>query len=258
MFQAERRKTILESLHHNGLVTVTNLVESCRVSEMTIRRDLREMEREGLLRRVHGGAVSTFGRSFEPLYQVRSAKNVQAKRAIGQAAARLILDGDCLALDIGTTALEVIRALEDRRNLTIVTASIPIANEIVSRFSLNSEVRLILTGGIVRAGELSMIGSIAEATYTGLHVDKAFLGVGGLSLDNGLTEYNLEDAQVKHVLIKSAQQRIVLADSSKFGRTTFASVGQLSDVNTVITDIDVSKDHVDALRRMGIEVIIAE
>jgi DeoR/GlpR family transcriptional regulator of sugar metabolism len=225
---------------------------------MTIRRDLRELDREGLLRRVHGGAVSSLGRSYEPPYQVRTKHQTDAKRAIGEAAAKLIAEGDSVALDVGTTTLEIARRLQDKHNLTIITASLPISNEIVSNLPLNSGVRLILTGGIVRAGEFSMIGHIAEDSYRQLHVDKAFIGIGGLSIENGLTEYNLEDALVKRLLLRNAQQRIVLADSSKLGQTTFAAVGDLSMIDMVITDANASSDFVDQLYAADIQVIIAE
>jgi DeoR/GlpR family transcriptional regulator of sugar metabolism len=173
-------------------------------------------------------------------------------------AAELIIDGDSIALDVGTTTLEIAQALQGKHNLTIITASLPIANEIVSNLSLTSEVRLILTGGILRSGELSMIGNIAAQTYAEFHVDKAFIGIGGLSLENGITEYNLEDAIVKKPLIQNARQRIVVADSSKIGRTTFASVAPLSMVDTIITDSQISEESKRALQDLGIELLVAE
>ena len=166
-------------------------------------------------------------------------------------------DGDSLALDVGTTTIEIAQALQGKRNLTILTASLPIANEIVANLSLTADVRLILTGGIVRSGELSMTGTIAAGTYSEFHVDKAFIGVGGISLEDGLTEYNLEDAIVKKPMIQNAQQRIVVADSSKFGRTTFTAIAPLTVANTIITDSDVDRSMVKSLQDLGIEVLIA-
>ncbi|HJS28999.1 MAG TPA: DeoR/GlpR family DNA-binding transcription regulator, partial [Anaerolineales bacterium] len=139
----------------------------------------------------------------------------------------------------------------------VITASLPIANEVIANLSLNSDVRLILTGGIVRAGELSMIGSIASQTYSDFHVDKAFIGVGGLSLEDGLTEYNLEDALVKKTMIQNAQHRIVVADSTKLGRTTFRSVAPLAIVDTIVTDADIPSEVQHALQELGIEVLVA-
>ncbi len=254
--QSERRRKILEMMQESGSRSVADLCELFGVSEMTIRRDLRDLDREGLLRRVHGGAVSNLGRSYEPPYTVRSTRNDEKKRAIGRRAAELVVEGDSIALDIGTTTLEVAHALAGKRNLTILTASLPIANEIVSSLSLSSDIRLILTGGIVRAGELSMTGHIAERTYADFHVDKAFIAVGGMSLEDGLTEYNLEDALVKQPLLQNAHHRIVVADSSKIGRTTFTTIAPLSMVNTLVTDADISPDALQCLRELGIEVLL--
>jgi DeoR/GlpR family transcriptional regulator of sugar metabolism len=200
--------------------------------------------------------VGNLGRSYEPPYAIRTTRNDARKRAIGRRAAELVLDGDSLALDVGTTTLEIAHALTGKRNLTIITASLAIANDVVSRLSLTADVRLILTGGIVRAGELSMIGDIPARTYADFHVDKAFIGVGGISLQDGLTEYNLEDALVKKALIRNARQRIVVVDSSKFGRTTFAAVAPLSSIETIITDSGLPPELHQALRAQGIEVLI--
>jgi len=256
--QSERRRKILEITQESGSTSVADLCALFDVSEMTVRRDLRDLDREGLLRRVHGGAVSNLGRSYEPPYAVRRTRNDEKKRAIGRQAAELVLDGDSIALDVGTTTLEIAHALQGRRNLTIITASLPIANEIVSNLSLKADVRLILTGGIVRSGELSMIGHIAARTYADFHVDKAFIGVGGMSLEDGLTEYNLEDALVKKPLLQNAHQRIVVTDSSKLGRTTFTSVAPLSRVNTLVTDSDISREVLQDLQKLGIEVLVVE
>jgi DeoR/GlpR family transcriptional regulator of sugar metabolism len=247
---------IVEMVQESGSKSVTELCDRFAVSEMTIRRDLRDLDREGLLRRVHGGAVGNLGRSYEPPYAIRTTRNDERKRAIGRRAAELVLDGDSLALDVGTTTLEIAHTLAGKRNLTIITASLPIANDIVSRLSLTADVRLILTGGIVRSGELSMIGDIPARTYADFHVDKAFIGVGGISLEDGLTEYNLEDALVKKALIRNARQRIVVVDSSKFGRNTFAAVAPLSIIDTIITDSGLQPEIQQQLRAQGIEVLI--
>ncbi|MGD8850525.1 MAG: DeoR/GlpR family DNA-binding transcription regulator [Anaerolineales bacterium] len=253
---SERRRKIIEIVQESGSMTVADLCELFDVSEMTIRRDLRDLDKEGVLRRVHGGAVSNLGRSYEPPYTVRTTRHANNKAAIGQRAADLVVDGDSIALDVGTTTLEIARALKGKRNLTILTASIPIANEVVSNLSLNSDVRLILTGGIVRPGELSLIGNIAERTYDDFHVDKAFIGVGGLSLEDGLTEYNIEDARVKKPLIEHSRERIVVTDSSKLGQTTFSAVAPLSMVDKLVTDSNITDAFVRELTQRSIEVLI--
>jgi DeoR/GlpR family transcriptional regulator of sugar metabolism len=258
MNKADRQRQIVELVVEEGEVSTGDLCERFDVSEMTIRRDLRELDKEGVLRRVFGGAVSNLGRSYEPPWQIRSSRNLSAKEAIGRAAAGMIFDGDSVAFDVGTTTIEIVRALDDRHGLTILTSSLPIANEIVGKFSLDSEIRLILTGGILRPTELSMIGHIPQQVYAELHVDKAFVGIGGISLEDGLTEYNLEDAQVKKALIASADETIVVADGTKIGRTTFASVASLAVISTLITDESAPPELLEQLRQREIQVIVAD
>lgn len=257
MLQDERQNSIIEVVNKDGKITVGEICQMFDVSEMTARRDLRILDQKGFLRRVHGGAVSTLGRSYEPPYNVRATQAKEAKRAIGKKAAEMIYDGDSIALDVGTTTLEIAKALKGKRNLTIVTASLPIANYIVSKFSIDSDLRLIITGGVVRPREFSMVGHIPESVYKDLHVDKAFIGIGGLSLEAGLTEYNLEDTLVKRALLNAAQENIVVAEGLKIGRTTFAKIGSLTEFQTLITDQSAPAEVVEGLKRIGINVLFA-
>ncbi len=258
MLRSERRRQIVERIQRGEQVRVAELCEQFGVSEVTIRRDLHDLDREGLLRRVHGGAIVNPGRTYEPPYRLRMTHNVEAKRAIARRAVEMIYDGDTIALDVGTTTLEIALALRGRRNLTVITASLPIANAIAAHMALESEVRLIVTGGIVLPGGLAMTGNLAEEVHSEFHVDKAFIGIGAISLEDGLTEYKVEHALVKRPLIHSARQRIVVADGSKLGRTAFASVGPLAQVDVLITDRTAPEDFVAALRATGMQVVIAD
>ena len=253
MLAEERHQHILLLLNEKGAVTVSELCEQFGVSEMTVRRDLAALERKGLLRRVHGGAVSARGRSYEPPFLMRSSQHAQEKQRIAEAALSLIHDGDSIALDVGTTTLEIAKRLSDVRNLTIVTPSLHIANVLAD----NPHNRIILTGGILRPGELSLVGPFAERIFAELFVDKLFLGIGGLHLEAGLTEYNLEDAQVKRAMLRSAKECIVVTDSSKLGRIAFAAVGPISVMHTLITDDKADPAIVSRLEEMGVRVVVA-
>jgi DeoR/GlpR family transcriptional regulator of sugar metabolism len=253
----QRQSQIVEILQKKGRISIPEICEMFGISDMTARRDLNEMDRLGLLRRIHGGAVANLGRSYEPPYQMRSTKHQSAKACIGAKAAELIYDGDSIALDVGTTTLEIVKGLKGKRNLTIVTNSLQIANMIVDSLSLEINARLILTGGVVRPQELSMIGNLSERVYEELHVDKAFIGIAGISLEDGLTEYNMEDARIKHILFSSAREKIVVADSTKFGVTTFASVASLESVDKIVTDFTVPLEVIEKIRNLGVEIIIA-
>jgi DeoR/GlpR family transcriptional regulator of sugar metabolism len=253
----ERQNKIIEIILEYGRVDISNICEKFAVSEMTARRDLNELDRRGLLRRVHGGGIANLGRSYEPPFQTRVGKNDSEKKSIGQKAAELIFDGDSIALDVGTTTLEIVPGLRGKRNLTIVTSCLQIASKVVEQLSLEIDARLILTGGIIRPRELSMIGPIPEQVYQDLHVDKAFIGIGGINLDDGLTEYNIEDTQIKKVLIRSAREKIVVADGSKLGVTTFASVAPLTSIDKIVTDRTASPALIEQIREQGVEVILA-
>ncbi len=247
----KRHHLILDALEKRGSITVNQLVEMLQVSEMTIRRDLDVLARKGLLRRVHGGAVLDRRRSYEPPFFMRSLENAEAKQRIGQAAANLIESGESIILDVGTTTLEIARCLKEKQNLTVITPSLPIANLL----SKNPDIRLIMTGGIVRPIELSMVGHLAKRALNDFFVDKLFLGAAGVDFDVGLTEYNLEDALVKQAMIKNAKKIILVADSSKFGRIAFTGIAPIDVLNTVITDQTIDPEWIARLRRLGIEVI---
>jgi DeoR family fructose operon transcriptional repressor len=258
MDASERQSQIVEVVLGKGRVSVPEICETFHVSEMTARRDLMRLEHEGLLRRYHGGAEAILGRSYEPSFRTRSSKFQAAKAAIGLKAADLVSDGESIALDVGTTTLEIVPALSRKRNLTIVTSCLQIANLVVRQLALEVAARLIVTGGIVRPRELSMVGPIPEQVYDGLHVDKAFVGAAGISPENGLTEFNVEDAQIKQVLIRNARECIVVADGSKFGVTTFTSYAPLNAVDRIITDRSAPLKILDEIRDRGVEVILAD
>jgi DeoR/GlpR family transcriptional regulator of sugar metabolism len=250
----ERQKIILELIAENGVVTVSELCDRFGVSDMTIRRDLSALENASLLRRVHGGAVGARGRSYEPPVLARIQEHRVEKQAIGRFAATLVHEGDSIALDIGTTTLELARNLAYVHDITVLTNSLPIANALTDK----PGIRLMVAGGIIRPGELSMIGPLAGYTFSRFHIDKAFIGIGGVDLEVGLTEYNLEDAEVKRQMIQNCHRCILLTDSSKFGRKTFAGVAPLSVVDEIVTDTQIDEQFYDRLREQGIVVHTVE
>lgn len=249
----KRHQTILELIEEQGSVQVSDLCTRFGVSEMTIRRDLAHLEQTGLVRRVYGGAVSARGRSYEPPFLTRAGEHREEKERIGRLAASLVHDGDSIALDVGTTTLEVARNLVDKHNLSVITNSLQIANVLANR----PGIRLVITGGILRSGELSMIGHLAERAFREFYVDKLFLGVGGISIEAGLTEFNLEDALIKQAMLSTAKECIVVADASKLNRIAFAKIAPLSAVHKLITDSSADPETVKRLEETGISVVLA-
>jgi DeoR/GlpR family transcriptional regulator of sugar metabolism len=218
---------------------------------MTIRRDLEVLENQGQLRRVRGGAISVVSRSYEPPFAARQLVEQAAKQAIGAAAARLVDDGETVIIDVGTTALEFARNLKGRRGITVVTHSLPVAMELGNE----SDIRVLVTGGMVRSGEFSLIGGVPEATFADVNCDVVFLGVAGIQVQRGLTEYNPADALVKKAALRAARRSVILADRSKLDKVTFHNVAPLASVDILVTDACADEPYLEAIRSAGVEVI---
>lgn len=247
-----RRKNALELIHQRGEVTVAELSAQTGVSPMTIRRDLELLEQEGAVRRVHGGAIDLASRGYGAPYAVRSRQSIEAKARIGKAVASMLGERETIILDVGTTTLQVAHALAGRRNLTVITTSLQIA-DVLSR---NRDIRLMITGGIVSPGELSLVGDMAEEAFDRLRLDTYVMGVGGVDAEAGVTEFSLEDARVKRAALASVQRCIVAADGSKLGKVTFAQVCPIERVDVVVTDDSAAPEDVEALTTRNIEVVV--
>ncbi len=248
----QRKKVILEQIEQRASVSVIELAETLNVSDMTIRRDLNELEKIGLIRRTHGGAVGSRGRSYEPPLAIRSSENNAIKQLLGKYAAEMVVEGDSIALDVGSTVYEIAVNLKNARNITVVTPSIPIATLFFDR----SDVRLILPGGIIRAGELSMVGEYARHNLEYIFMDKLFLAVAAVNSSFGLTEYNVDDFAVKQAMIKNAKEIILVADSSKFEKTAFAFVAPLKVLSHLVTNEKPPKELIDTLKSNGVKIHI--
>jgi len=247
-----RLQFILDQIEQKGSVNVLDLAENLSVSDMTIRRDLRELESIGLIRRFHGGAVSSRGRAYEPPLFTRKIENQTQKEMIGKFAANMVVEGDCIALDVGSTTYQIALNLTKTKNITIVTPSLQIASVFFDR----TDIRLIIPGGIVRPVENSLIGDIARWNLGQFYYDRLFLAAGAIDLSSGITEYNIDDAMIKKAMIKNAKEVVLVADSSKFQRTTFSFVADLNEINHLITDDTPPKDLMAHLKSHGISIHI--
>jgi DeoR family transcriptional regulator of aga operon len=247
-----RREAILELLQRQDQVSVLELSERTGASCMTIRRDLQVLEEEGVLRRVHGGAISVASRGYLPPYSVREKRDTEAKERIGQAAASRIGERETVILDVGTTTLEAARALRGRQNLTVITSSLHIANTLAKERGI----RLMVTGGTVMPGDLSLVGDLAEEAFSRLRFDTLVMGVAGVEAEAGCTEFSTDDARVKRAALATVRRCIVLADSSKLGVVTFARICPLSSVDVLITDVSAQPDQRAALESTHVELVV--
>jgi DeoR family transcriptional regulator of aga operon len=247
--KSERLNAILDQVGLQGSVDVAALAVALGVSGATIRRDLQTLSRNQLLVRTHGGAISNEAGDEVPTRGKAALRQLE-KRAIGRAAAALVEEGSVVGMTGGTTALELSRALAQRRGITVVTNAINIASELVG----HSGVRLVLIGGIARSS-YELVGPAAEAMLANYHLDIAFVGVDGLTPEEGCTTYDEMEAQTDLAFLRRAARSVVIADSSKIGRVTFARISLLSGVTDVVTDRGARPDQLEALERAGVRVI---
>jgi DeoR/GlpR family transcriptional regulator of sugar metabolism len=251
--RAERRDRILDHLRTSGSVMVGDLAADLVMSEMTIRRDLKALESEGLVRRIHGGALLVPSRAYEPTFREKSRQFIDEKRRIGAAAAALVESGDTIILGPGTTTMEVARHLKGLRNLTVVTSAVNIAAELAP----NPEIDVVVTGGHMRGTTYALVGSLAEETLRGLHVNKLFLGGNGLTVAHGLTTPDLSVATTDRALLRAAERVIITVDHSKIGRTTLCQTAPIKSIHVLVTDRGIPGEHLQAFERAGIEVLVA-
>lgn len=249
----ERQQQIAQFVRQQRRATVEQLSQQFGVSEATIRRDLEKLDSAGAIRRAHGGAVAVERAAPEPPVVRRADDYADEKRRIGQAAAALIQDGETIFLGSGTTTLEVARHLEGRRNLKVITNALNIANQI----SGYPDITVIITGGLLRASELSMIGHLTEQALREFRADRAIMGIRALSVRDGLTnDYGLETA-IDRAIVGCAPQLILVADQSKLDRVATVVIAPIGAVHTLVTSTDAPPEVVDELRAAGVAVVLA-
>ena len=253
MFPEERKSKILNSLNKYGKVKVSDLSQQYEVSEVTIRRDLQELEEDEMIKRVHGGAVLNGNTKFEPTFSEKIDKFYDEKESIGKLAASIIVDGDTIALDAGTTTISIARHIT-ARNITVLTNSVDVAYELAKR----REVEVIITGGTLRWETRAMVGPLADNVLKNFRVDKSFIGTNGLSVINGATTPNINEANTKREMIKIAKQTIVVCDHTKFGTVYFAKIADLESVDIIITDKQIDNDVLEEFEEKGVKIMKAK
>ena len=246
----ERRKKIEEILNDKEVVKVGELMELFDVSIETVRRDLEYLEDQGLLRRVYGGAVLPQPKALEPSYASREIKHFEEKNAIGRTAVEYVQDNDVIAIDIGTTTLEFAKALVGKRKVTVLTNSMQIAMVL----SEDSNIRVIMLGGEVRSGEFSVSGFLAGNNMKSFNTEKLFLGAGGLSVSKGITDYHMEESNLRRIAIDNTQKVIVLTDHSKIGVAAMNKVCEIDMLDVLITDSQADEQFVHKVQELGVEV----
>lgn len=248
----ERQKQILSLLTKQGSLSVAEIVEQFSVSEATARRDLESLASEGKVQRVHGGALAVETAPPELPILDRADEETDEKIRIGRAAAELIADNETVFLGSGTTVLEAAKYLRGRKNLTVITNSLPVLNVLVGI----KEITVISLGGMLRNSELSFIGHFTEQALAEVRVDKVLMGTRGISFEHGLTNDYLQETLTDRAILKIGREIIIAADHTKVSRVSTALLAPLKVMDMFITDSLADGKFIRSLRKQGVKVIV--
>lgn len=254
MFALERQKKILEMLNENGAVWVSKLSVELGVTEETVRRDLEKLEKQEVLLRTHGGAVPITDSSYELSLEKRKQTNSLAKEKLAQCAAKHIMPGDTVFLDSSTTTFYIAKEIKKIGNVTVITNSLRIINEL----SGVESVKLITVGGLVSNNQ-SFVGSLAENTIRdNFFAGKFFFSSKGISHDAGILESNEQECFIKQQMLVNANKKYYLCDSSKIGKVGFYKLSPLENIDCFITDADLDDNYINKLTENKIEYIMVK
>lgn len=251
MLAVERKNLIYSRLCEEGRVMVNDLAAEFGVSGETIRRDLDKLAQEGLAEKFYGGAIKAENTFLDLPFHVRQSSNTSEKKKIAELVLPMIHNGDYIALDSSTTALEVIKSAKNIKNLTVITPSV----EVMIEFSQKADWNIVSTGGTLKTGSLSLVGGIAEKTLGDFNVDLCICSCKGLDIAKGCTESSEAETSIKVALMRSAKRKIIAVDSTKFGKVSFAKVCDIADFDTVVTDKKPSAEWFDALETADCELL---
>jgi len=254
VFAEERHQEIVRRAREHGRADVATLAAELDVTPETVRRDLTALERAGLLRRVHGGAVAIERFGVEPAIAARETVLTAEKARIGKVAlAELPDDGAAIVVDAGTTTRQLVELLPTDIELTVVVNSPPLAT-VLARYA---NVTVMMLGGRVRGRTLAAVGDWGITALSTIHVDVAFMATNGISVERGLTTPDPTEAAVKRAMIAAARRTVLLADHTKIGNDYFARFGDLADVDTYITDTGADAELVEEIAEAGPRVVLA-
>lgn len=251
MLAVERRNLILEKLQDERKVVVSELSALFHVSEETIRRDLDKLDKEGLATKSYGGAILNENTSMDMPFNIRKKRNMSGKQIIAELVSGLIHEGEHIIVDPSTTAVSIVKALKNRRRLTVITNSI----EVLVELSDVSGWDIISTGGTLRERYLALVGPKAMDGISSFNADKVILSCKGINMEKGITDANEMFSQVKQTMLKCAKQRILAVDHTKFDNIAFSKICELSEIDMVVTDVRPSAEWMNYFAEKGIECL---
>lgn len=253
MYAPERHRAIVERVSTGGRAAVVDLAEALSVTPETIRRDLSILERQGLVRRVHGGAIPVRRLGFQPTVDSRSAVHIEEKVRIAEAALDEVPEEGAIIIDAGTTTGRLVTMLPHDRQLTVVTNSVQHAIALANR----ENITCLLLGGRVRGRTLACVESWATSSLKGITADVAIIGTDGVSVERGLTTPDRIEAEIKAAMLGAARRKVVLADHTKFGDDHFAAFASLDEIDVIISDTGLDADVATQVESAGPMVVLA-
>jgi len=250
----ERKNLILEKLNKDKKVVVSKLAEEFSVSEETIRRDLDKLEKEGFAIKSYGGAILNENNENDMPFQLRQRSNMEGKRAIARIISEYIKDGEHIFIDPSSTGVSIIKACEGKKHLTVITNSV----EVLLELSENDEWNVLSTGGQLVPNYLALVGPKCINSIESFHADKVILSCKGLDMERGITDANELFSQVKQKMLKSASQKILAVDSTKFDKVAFSQICKIGDIDMIVTDKKPSEAWLKYFDDNGIPVLFEE
>jgi DeoR/GlpR family transcriptional regulator of sugar metabolism len=253
MFPLERQKKIIEILMFKKVQKLPELAEELNISIDTLRRDINLLDKQGKIKKIYGGIKLVESEFAESPMDARMVGHLEEKKMIAQKCSEYINDGDCIYLDSGSTTYQIAKYIKNKKNLTVITNSIPVVNEL-----MNSAVELIIIGGKVRLNEQSVIAYDYLFNFSELNILKAFICASGITLEKGISDYNLEEAQTRKKIIDLSKEVYVAADHTKFGKDVTIGIASLDKIGYIITDRNIDRNFQQKFKTKRTSLIIAE
>ncbi|MFC7679146.1 DeoR/GlpR family DNA-binding transcription regulator [Paenibacillus sp. GCM10028914] len=253
MFPLERQQKILDLLQIKKVLKISELTEELNISVDTLRRDLNTLTKQKKIEKIYGGVKLIESKFAESSMDERMVSHLEEKEMIARKCAEYIEDGDCIYLDSGSTTYQIAKYIKHFKNLTVVTNSIPVVNEL-----MNSHMELVIIGGKVRLNEQSVVAYDYMFNFNQLNILKAFICASGITIEKGISDYNLEEAITRKKIIEISKEIYIAADSTKFGKDVTVSIAHLDQIDTLVTDTHLNKNTIQQFRKINTNLVIAE
>ncbi|CAM3589363.1 MULTISPECIES: DeoR/GlpR family DNA-binding transcription regulator [Paenibacillus] len=253
MFPLERQQKIIELLTIRKVMKITELTDELKISVDTLRRDLNILTDQGRIEKIYGGVKLAESRFGESSMDERMVSHLEEKDRIARKCSEFVAEGDCIYIDSGSTTYQIAKYVKLRKKLTVVTNSLPVAMEL-----MDSDVELIMIGGKIRREEQSVVAYEYIFNFHELNVQKAFICCSGITIERGISDYNLEEAITRKKMIELSKEVYVMADSTKFGKDVTVSIASLDKIDYIVTDSNVNRGFIPKFKKTGTELVIAE